>query len=51
MLWKHQDMVNESLIDGLSNQQNELKSEPHNKDVAIQCGKYFSVCVHAVVNL
>ena len=46
----HRDMVNELLSAGLSNHQNELESEPRTKDVGIQCGKYFAVCVHAVVN-
>ena len=41
-------MINELLSAGLSNQ-NELKSEPCTKDMGIQCGKYFTVCVRAVV--
>ena len=47
----HRDMVNELLSAGPSNHQNELESEPHTKDVGIQCGKYFTVCVHALVYL
>ena len=42
-------MVNELLSAGPSNHQNELESEPHTKDVGIQCGKYFTVCVHAMI--
>ena len=44
-------MVNELLSAGPNNHQNELESEPRTKDMGIQCGKYFNVCVHAVVNL
>ena len=47
----HRDNVNELLSAGPSNHQNELKSEPCTKGMGIQCGKYFTVCVHAVVNL
>ena len=47
----HMDMVNELLSAGPSNQQNELKPEPCTKDVGIQCGKHFTVYVHAVVIL
>ena len=32
-----------------SNHQNELESESRTKDVDIQCGKYFTTCVHAVI--
>ena len=45
----HRDTINELLSAGPSNHQNELKSEPHTKDVGIQCGKYLTVCVRAVV--
>ena len=44
-------MINELLSAGPSNHQNELKSKPRTKDVGTQCGKYFTVCVHAVVYL
>ena len=44
----HRDMINELLSAGPSN---EFKPEPRTKDMGIQCGKYFTVCVHAVANL
>ena len=51
LLWQQRDMINELLSAGPSNHQNELKSKPRTKDVGTQCGKYFTVCVHAVVYL
>lgn len=47
----HHNMINELLSAGPGNQQNEFESEPRTKDVGIQCGKYFTVCVHTVANL
>ena len=47
----HRDTINELLSAGPSNHQNELESEPRTKDVGIQCGKYLTVCVCAVVYL
>ena len=47
----HHDTINELLSAGPSNQQNEIESDPRTKDMGIQCGKYFTVCVHAVANL
>ena len=44
----HRDVINELLSAGPSNQQKEFEPEPRTKDVAIQCGKYFTVCAHAV---
>ena len=44
----HRDVINELLSAGPSNQPNEFEPEPHTKDVGIHCGKYFTVCVHAV---
>ena len=41
-------MINKLLSAGPSNQQNEFEPEPRIKDVGIQCGKYFTVCAHAV---
>ena len=45
----HRDVINELLSAGPSNQQKEFEPEPRTKDVAIQCGKYFTVCAHAAV--
>ena len=47
----HRDTINELLSAGPSNHQNELESEPRTKVVGIQCGKYLTVCVRAVVYL
>ena len=44
----HRDVINKLFSAGPSNQQNEFEPEPRTKDVGIQCGKYFTVCVHAV---
>ena len=47
----HRDTIIVLLSAGPSNHQNELESEPHTKDMGIQCGKYLTVCVLAVVYL
>ena len=44
----HRDVINKLLSAGPSNQQNEFEPEPRTKEVGIQCGKYFTVCAHAV---